>query len=78
MFCVASFVVLLGRFGFHEPFLLFSKLVDVVAKTMGDVFLKQSKKRSKKQFGARNRLTRRWIEALSSSMRPLCRPFAAI
>ena len=42
--------------GFHEPF--FFKLVDVVAKTMGDVFPEvrtQSKKRSKKQFDARKK-----------------------
>ena len=34
-FCVARFVTV-ARLDFHEPF--FFKLVDVVAKTMGDVF----------------------------------------
>ena len=49
--------------GFHEPF--FFKLVDVVAKTMGDVFPKsgRSNQRSKKQFAAKkNRLTKRLDE----------------
>ena len=52
--------------GFHEPF--FFKLVDVVAKTMGDVFPEvrdEAIKRSKKQFaGKKNRLTKRSIEAI--------------
>ena len=53
--------------GFHEPF--FFKLVDVVAKTMGDVFPEvRAKQRSKKQFAAKKkRLTKRSIEEWSYS-----------
>ena len=50
--------------GFHEPF--FFKLVDVVAKTMGDVFPEVRAKQTtiKETFGAKkNLLTKRWIGA---------------
>ena len=56
--------------GFHEPF--FFKLVDVVAKTMGDVFpevrAKQAKQ-SKKQFAAKKRRLTRPSIAERSSLR---------
>ena len=56
--------------GFHEPF--FFKLVDVVAKTMGDVFPEvrdETIKQSKKQFAAKkNRLTKHSIADWNCSM----------
>ena len=84
-FCVAFLrrAVRYGRtLGFHEPF--FFKLVDVVAKTMGDVFPEvrtQQSKQSKKRFAAKkNRLTKRSIKGFEcfdacTSMR--CRSDAA-
>ena len=77
-FCAAFFVALFAmgvRLGFHEPF--FFKLVDVVAKTMGDVFpeIRAKQKRSKRQFSAKKkRLTKRWTEELRSFATPTVTP----
>ncbi len=58
----------------------FSNLLMLSRKRWAAYFPKSApnRRRSKKQFAAKkDRLTRRWIEALGSSTRPLCRPLAS-